>query len=444
MATEGTPPDNARVASPIVPGPLAIFTATAIGGIVGARMGPAPLMLAAGATALALLRQKQPHAVGTHASAIQPESAPNPPPTSTFTSQSQQDVGQWLSRQIELDQQTELASPLPQLAAETTEDGYQPPSLMLDEDYVSALLPASLINARFADLTEPVQRPTTTPSPAPITASWQTAPQGIAEQAITDLQALDARHITLPASGGGAAWLLGLEPMPSWTEAPPPPQPVVTAPVFSGGDLPDQIDVPLQPSANEGIHLTPTISADEISPAMFVTHENAEVATPAIEIPPPSLDLNIPEIMVQLAQPGEASFDTPPVPFEWQAPNPTEDALPELITPIIESQVIETPGTAAAQMSTAQMESAAPAAEAEIILRPRTITPHTVTPKAPLSSIPFKNTKFDAADSPADSHSPISPLAPASEPTPPLPRAPIQSPREQQARPTWRSWWRGD
>ncbi len=415
MAPEVSPPDNSLQPSQSAPDSFAVLTATAVGGIVAARMGRTPLALAAGAAALALLRKKQAspppirHTPSSSAFPPAPALASNPHPQ----------IQQWLTRQIEREQDAATNERGTVCEEDAPDDDYQPLSLLLDDPPEET---PSLRHSHYASLTEPppaCHQPPTSPiaeedgspctndfasSPSPSTAHFDQPPQP-------------------PLSGAGAAWLLGLEPLPSWTEAPSP-TPTFTPSVFSGGSLPDEIVVPTAappPLAEENtdIHLLPQMGMSENVPEPIppnpAIHENAVIA----EQPAP---LEVPEIQVQLASPGEASFDSPSPPQNpW---HPFEDVhMPNMMNVPL-SEAPPAPASPPVQAS---------AIEAEIILRPRAPTNPSVIPKS----------TFPSASATQHTPPPVSPT-PAAAPPPALPRAPIQSPREQQARPTWRSWWRGD
>ena len=413
MAPEVSPPDNSLQPSQSAPDAFAVLTATAVGGIVAARMGRTPLALAAGAAALALLRKKQ-------ASPPPPRHLSSPggfPPAPALASSPHPQIQQWLTRQIEREQDSATHEQGTTREEAAPDDDYQPLSLLLADPSEET---PSLRHSHYASLTEPPP------------ACHQPSPPTIAEVGDSSCTNDFAPSPTVsssdvdqppppPLSGVGAAWLLGLEPLPSWTEAPSPAS-TFTPNVFSGGSLPDEIVVPTPAppplTENTDIHLLPQIGMSENepdpTPPNLATH-----AGDAIAVEPTTSE--VPEIQVQLASPGEASFDSPSPPQSpWQ---PYGDVhMPNMSVPL--SEATQAPAPTPAQ---------AAAIEAEVILRPRAPTNHSVIPKStsPSTSAPLHT-------------SPPPPPTPAAVPPPALPRAPIQSPREQQARPTWRSWWRGD
>ena len=111
------------------PGPLAILAATALGGVIAARMGKAPLLFAAGAAAMAMLKQKKTAAPPPPPT---PKSLPPPAPPPEIPAQSQ--VEQWLSRQIIREEQAPVVDfSTVDFTPEEPEEDYQPESFLLDE-----------------------------------------------------------------------------------------------------------------------------------------------------------------------------------------------------------------------------------------------------------------------------------------------------------------------
>ena len=403
------------------PGPLTILAATAIGGVIAARMGKAPFLLAAGAAALALLKQRK---------AVAPAPIPLslPPAATELEIPAQNQVEQWLSRQIIREEQ----APFVELSTADVppgklEDDYRPQSFLLDEaDAVPALASP---NDSFAGLTEPVPQQIPAPVP-PMEQEVLLPPPQVFE--------------TPPPPGADAAWTLGVDPMPSLNEAapyvapagslffstparqeaapskpkPPPSNMFSTAPlqqeepgpppfffnsVFQGAALPDEIQV------------APAMAPVPPMPSSVPTAE-AAAWEPAPVIEPPPAKEPTPEIPVELAAPGDASFDPP---LAAAPPNPWQD----------EPDASDTVPT-----SPLQSHASNPVVEAEIILRPRAPMQSTVTAKSK-----FAPPGFDKNAPLVSSHGPPADVA-AEAPFP----NPLQSPREPKPRPTWRSWWRGD
>ncbi len=388
-ASEGIPTDHATRAGQS-PGALAILAATALGGVIISRMNKTPLVLAVGAAALALLNRKKantPQIAPTRA----PEPVQAPPPT-----MQQSQVEQWLFQQIHREETTPIIA-LPPPAAETEpEDDYIPQSLLSDDTAEFTGTPPP--RDAFASLSEPAIRTLKAPEP-----------RFEFEPAFPVLQALEATE-SCPTSD--AAWILGVEPLPSLNESVTPPSlvssmfssepmqmanfappAVFSAPVFEGGALPDEIEV--TPPAEPVTHLTPLFRQKSV-----VLPEPAPVqeAAPAIETP---------EILVQIAAPGEAFFD-PPL-----------------------ASVPNNPWTPPVEASPPQTPHLSPVIEAEIVLRPRAPTQVAVVAKTRPVSSRFAKAAATAA-------------APADNEDPALAHAPLPSPREPRASTTWRSWWRGD
>ncbi len=428
------------------PGALAILAATALGGVLATRMGKAPFFLAAGAAAYALLKQRTAVAPPPLPEA---ESLPLPQPSAEIFAQ-QSKVEKWLSQQITREEQAPVIdfSTVSGIPSEP-EDDYRPPSFLIeDPDEFSHLLPSQ---NSFAGLTEPV--PQQLPGPAPEVEQEFDFP-ALQEPEFMPLKAsdfplLDALE-TLPASpaAADAIWTLGVEPLPSLNEAAPfavsassmfftapvqqedlEPPPVFFAPVFEGAAFPDEIQVPPAP-AFEPIATPPVFEslAPEFEPIAHVPSfeptaplaaAGLEDLTPTLEpeplneAPPVPTPEPAPEISVQLAAPGEASFDSP---LAAAPENPWE---PEPEAPVISTYAPPS-------------YTASPIVEAEIILRPRAPMQNSVTAKSKYS--PQDSIKKDFAETfdtaPAAGSGDLAPeTAPPSTAKPPR---------------TWRSWWRGD
>ena len=368
-----------------------MLAATALGGVIVSRLNKTPLLLAAGAAALALLNRKKasPQPLAP-TQPPEPEPVPAPPPV-----QVQSQVEQWLTQQIHREASAPVVT-LPPAVSTDPEDDYIPQSLLADDTTeITAIAPP---NDAFASLTEPVFR-------LPPAAPRRFEP----EPAFPALQALEATE-SCPTSD--AAWILGVEPLPSLNEAAVTPalassmfatEPVpmthlaspavFSAPVFEGGALPDEIEV--VPQAEPIMHLTPTLPQEPATaPEVELVRETAPLA-------------EVQEIPVQIAAPGEASFDPP---LAVAPDNPW------------------TPPVAAPSPQTSHF---GPVVEAEIVLRPRAPTQVAVVAKTRPVSSRFAKAAAAAA-APADSEEPA------------LGSAPLPSPREPRASTTWRSWWRGD
>lgn len=514
------------------PGALVLLTATVLGGIAASRLPKGPLVLAAGATAFALLKQKKKPATPQ----VPAPSPFAPAPPAEMLPQSQ--VEQWLQQQIDREAESpvisfpadEPAAALPEdeepaafASFPPPEDDYTPQSLLMDD--FEAHEPLSVPHEAFASLTEPV---------ACVTAPVSAPATGHEPDLVPVLRALEA---TESSPAANAAWLLGIEPVPSlsepaapataeerisfFTDAPAAP-PVFTTPVFEGASLPDEIEVASPPAEAEPLaHLLPVsgtpvslnaehpqepsestkgkepetdflnppppffsakgtdplteafvfsslatqsgerpqemespidspapASASPSAPAVFpftlpLTHStelpsifsstpsatsplfpSPPHASPALSSPfsspstPAPADESIVgkeqekrddviEIPVQLAAPGEASFDPPPLVTSshnpWQPPAESEPPP--------------------SQPASAARQSVIPIVDAEIVLRPR----------APVqSAVVAKPVPASAPEEPAV----VSDTAESPSPPPPLPG--------KRPRSIWRSWWRGD
>ncbi len=451
------------------PGPLALLAATAIGGVLATRMGKAPFFLAAGAAAIALLKHKKTGAPPP-APAHVPLSLPPPAPELDIPAQSL--VEQWLSRQIIREEQ----APVVELsAADVTpcepEDDYHPESFLLDD--AEELFREPPDHDSFARLTEPAPQamiePVTLPAPEiEIELEYEEAlpapPPPLLQEPEVEVEEEDAPYVVaapaphepefplphllphLPPTTAGAAWTLGVEPLPSLSEAAPyvppyvppagslffsapvrqedvfsapvrreeAPRPVFSSPMFQGAAFPDEINV--APAALEPVPAPAPAPAGPAPPA-----ESFHLPEPEpVNQPPPAAETT-PEIPLELASPGDASFD-PPLAALSESEHPWHPGQDIFAT------------TPAFPVFPTQTHTTSPAVEAEIILRPRAPTQNTVTAKSKFAPPGFgKHFPADSSDTPSaegtdDAHFP----------------GPLHSPHEPKSRPTWRSWWRGD
>jgi len=399
------------------PGALAILTATAVGGVIAARLGKAPFLLAAGAAAFAMLKPKKasaPQALPPHA----------PPPESPAQSQ----VEQWLSRQIMREEQ----APVVELANASSppvepEDDYSPQSFLLDDADEVASVPAS--NEAFAGLSEPIPQLLAAP-----------APPMEQEAAVEDPLPLPETLETpdTPPAVADSAWTLGVEPLPSLSETAPH-VPPAGSPFF---DAPLRQDAPTSKleSPFSSMFSSAPVQQAETAPPMFfaaavfegaafpdeisVVPPTEPVAMPAAAAPalepqpepvsePPPAAATTPEISVELAAPGDASFDSPLAAGThnpWQ-PEPEVEAATPVPPP--------------------QPQPSGPVVEAEIMLRPRAPTQNAVIAKSKFTPPLFfsaEGSENAPTEGGSDAHFP----------------SPLQAPRDPSPRAAWRSWWRGD
>ena len=399
------------------PGALAILTATAVGGVIAARLGKAPFLLAAGAAALALLKPKK-----VEVSKSLPPPAPQP------ESPAQSQVEQWLSRQIMREEQAPVVE-LSTVSAPPAEpeDDYSPQSFLLDEADEVASAPAT--NKAFAGLTEPMPQLLVAPAPLMEQEAAEESPPPLPE-------VLETPASPFPAAD--AAWTLGVEPLPCLSEAasyvPPAGSPFFGAPVrqdvptsqqeppFSSmfSSAPVQREEPAPPlffstAVFEGaafpdeISVAPPTEPEALPAASALTQEPQP--EPVSE-PPPAVAVT-PEISVELAAPGDASFD---LPLASVTQNPWQQE-PE--------DVVSSPAPPS------QPQPTSPVIEAEIMLRPRAPTQNAVIAKSKFTPPAF----FSAEGS---NNAPAEGNNYAHFPNP------LQTPREPKQRAAWRSWWRGD
>ena len=396
------------------PSTLAILTASAVGGVIAARLGKAPFLLAAGAAAYALLKPKK-------------ASAPwrLPPPTPLPESPAQSQVEQWLSRQI----MREEKAPVVELSTASAplvepEDDYSPQSFLLDEADEVASAPAA--SDDFAGLTEPMPQLLAVPAPPMEQEAAVEAPLPLPETQETP---------DTPPAVADSAWTLGVEPLPSLSEAGPH-VPPAGSPFF---DAPLRQDAPTskQELPFSSMFSSAPVQQAETAPPLFfaaavfegaafpdeisVVPPTEPVAMPAaaaptleaqpepVSEPPPTASV-APEIAVELAAPGDASFDSP---LATLTHNPWQ---PE-------------PEGAAAQPP--QPQPTGPVVEAEIMLRPRAPTQNAVIAKTKFTPPLFfsaEGSESVPAEGGNDAHFP----------------SPLQAPRDPSPRAAWRSWWRGD
>lgn len=364
------------------PGALAILAATALGGVIGTRLGKVPLALVAGAAAVAWLNPKK-VSEGQTISPLPPELVPVPKPE---LEPAQTPIDQWLARQMDRDAQSAVVA-LP-VAQEMTEawDDYIPQPLLIDD--MDDVGPATPQYETFVHLTKP-----SCAKPKPLKSSLGPC---LGHPIVQSLVATES------APSGGAAWLLGVEPLPSlgdavaeplWSSVPESPS-MLTLPVFEGG-ISDEVEaqIPLPPL----VHLMPVLPSTVASTAQ----------RPPVPEPEDEAVLEIP---VLLASPGEASFDPPMAAISrnpWEA-EPLQPVDPVLVAP---------PATG-------------PVIEAEIVLRPRLAALSTVVPRDQPVSPRFAKTNA-AAGLPVVASSLSDHSAPQSVSEPPHSKV-------------WRSWWGGD
>jgi len=301
----------------------------------------------------------------------------------SVSAQTEDFVREWLNEQEVVDAAAPvvLFLPLDESACAAAEDDYVPLSLLPEEEPSSR----SAHSEDYARLTEPA-------SNAPIGA--QPAPSFVSHFAYKEAPTTSPPQLETPS-------FFGLEPMPSWSETPeqegerldPSDRPTHESVednvrVFEGGYVPDQFDVvsdPVEPITTQS------------------THDSASVIVEP--------DVTVPEINVEVTSAGGASFDPNPDPFPT---NPWSS----LVSPVEVDPPKVVPGQRVV--------------EAEVILRPRAPVQNSVVPKTTGHFTRFSN---PPPPEPA-------PQPPAEAPT--LPPAPVVSTREQHARTTWRSWWKGD
>lgn len=343
-------------------------------------------------------------------------------------------------------------------------------------------------------LSEPPSLP---PEDNPLVSASAAVPEWNASPSVASRRDIETPTSPPPAD---STWLLGIEPLPSWDEeaespvavppdspswmqqsqapafetvetsvsVPTPEAPLIPS-LFQGGALPDEIYVP--PSLEQGPvpwnSTMPSSAGDKeplpvtslldtplsvpIAPPPFpgprapeveatnppgprpvfvaprrtsflgktisASHEtNAPVAEVPSEISVPVEDVQtLPELPMTLAAPGEASFDDPLSALDLHGtPGADEKPQPPLR---LASQVVD----------------------AEIVVRPRGLRSAAVIAKTPTGSLANSE-----AGGGTENQETAKSDVPAEHTTPFIPQAPVVVPREQRARKTWRSWWRGE
>lgn len=429
---------------------LGVLAAISAGGLVAMRMKPSPLMFLAGAAAVAFLGRKR-IVPASRPLELLPQRPPEPPPPPPRV-----EVDAWLARQVEREQQ----APIITLDVETLPETIPPAPEPLET--AKAALPEV-----FPSWSRPAEKPAIAPIEPFFTPQSEIDGAGFlfpSEPLPEPLEAPPAPFLNLdpapPSAPSNASWLLGIEPLPSWDEltaapsssppaptsdfaflaeppgaasytpqpapvptsppatpAPPPPvQPLFIPTLFQGGALPDEITVSEEPA--------PAPVVEPAAPSLEAFTAFEAIPFPAPPPPPapvepapePEISLSLPELVpVTLASPGEATFDDPLAALE-ENPSSIPGGLPP----------------------PPPLRPHAPVIEAEIVVRPRGFGAPRVQPKEP-EAAPIE---------PVESPSPDTPFLasePPASPTPPIiPPAPVILPREQKARKTWRSWWRGD
>lgn len=479
------------------PGPLAILAATALGGVIAARISKAPLLFAAGAAAMAMLKQKKTTAPLPPAT---PKSLPPPAPLAPEIPVESQ-VEQWLSRQIIREEQAPVIDfSAASITPEEPADDYQPESFLLDEFDEFPGSPPPPDNDVFAGLSEPAERPMPMPiaapapeiveieaeqepeappsqtspflqqlPPAPASPSFlqqapppffppqflqQTPPPLEPEQ--VQLQTpppLEPAHVPLqtplppPPSlpvAADAAWTLGVDPLPSLNESAPY-VPPVGAMFFSTPEPQEAPKSTVEPPRSHMFSTAP-LQHEEPGPPLFFSSsvfqgaalpDEIQVAppfVPASPMPPPAAAAAAPVWEpAPFFEPQPAAAAAPEIPVVLAAPGEASFDPPLSAAPHNPWQP-EPDVFATTPAATFQPQTAGTVVEAEIILRPRAPMQNSVTAKSKLAPQNFAK-PFSEEDSAAP------PAENANDAHFP---GPLQSQQDPKPRPTWRSWWRGD
>jgi len=198
-----------------------------------------------------------------------------------------------------------------------------------------------------------------------------------------------------------------------------PVQPAYVPALFQGGALPDEITVAQVPSSfvdqvQEPEQVSEEGPQEEVS-ALPESGMAGLFMTASASQEPLTLAVEALEVPVSFAQPGEACFDDP---LAFLEGNPS--AVPGGMAP------------------SPPLRPLAPVVEAEIVVRPRGLAATKVLAKSPPEA-PAESAVVSAPEPMVTLDAPLEIKSP-----PELPPAPVVLPREQKARKTWRSWWRGD
>ena len=492
---------------------LGAAAAVAAGGLLALRMRPASFLFLAGAAAAALIARKKSapaRPLQLLPPTPQPEEVPAPEipaekpaeePVSSFTAPppaapAPNPIEGWLARQLE----RERNSPIITLEVLTPE--ISPPAAELPPTPELPAVPEPepepekpVWGAGFIFEPEtPVFEKTEPEAPAPKIEPAAPELPSVDFRLLQALESTESSPTAPPTSGASAAWLLGIEPLPSWEESsspslfetppeplipmdeaplttsvqetpapPPPPEPAYVPPLFEGGMFPDEIRVDSPPEPPSLMHtevaaletaapeptplpLTPepwfeqptqlvpqpaeptrVIAAPAQPPAPAVIAAPASLVAAIdqfLKAPPPAPApvTNLDELM-----PLEAASASLPAMPEPAPPPPAAEPLPLDITPPFVSPFLS---------SAPPLHPIAPASTAE--LSPITPRPRGLGQTAVVPRHPFADPLSPAPDTEA------APAPSAEEPPVELPPAPVVLPREQKAKRTWRSWWRGD
>lgn len=453
---------------------LGVLAAVSAGGLLALRMKQAPLFFLAGAAAAALLSRKR---VISTAKPMQLMPQREPEPVRPKAVAAPPEVEAWLARQLEREQQTPVIT-LEVIEASPVADvvpGPEPQITALEAAKPEVVERADAARESVNGLFELPEVPADEPvvSWGSFLAEKPSEPDGgcfVILPAEPEPQHTPEQLITSPhaETSSNASWLLDIEPLPCLDEltadvpsnvAPASPDQaafMASAPDFA--PIFESLDVPSMPAAEgagfipalfQGAELPDEITVSEVTASLVeqetepmaakVEPASVESAMAGLFMPssasaePPTLSVEALEVPVSIAGPGEASFDDP---LAFLEENPS--ALPGGIAPL------------------PPLRPLAPVVEAEIVVRPRGLAATKVEPKPVNESpvefgvVPIEREEegMVTLEQPFEVKTPTMPDPPLVEkpvfPQPELQPAPVVLPREQKARKTWRSWWRGD
>lgn len=484
------------------PGPLAILAATALGGVIAARISKAPLLFAAGAAAMAMLKQKK---TAVPLPPATPKSLPPPAPLAPEIPVESR-VEQWLSRQIIREEQAPVIDfSAAEITPEEPEEDYQPESFLLDEmeGFPSASSPPD--NDVFAGLSEPasqampiaapapeimeveaeqepeapppqpspfLQQALSAPSPpsfaspsflqqlppAPASPSFLQQvpppffpPQGLQqpppplEPVQVPLQKTPPPPPSLPVAADGS-WSLGVDPLPSLNEAAPYVPPVGA--MFFSTPVPQEAPRSTVEPLRSHMFSTAPLQHEEPGPPLFFTSSVFQGAAlpDEIQVTPPF----VPESPTPPPPPA-AAFDAPVwEPALFFEPLPAAAAAPEI--PVVLAAPGEAsfdPPLSAAPHNPWQPEPDVFPTTPAVPFQPQaagTVVEAEIIlrPRAPMQNSVTAKSKFAPQNFAKPFSSEDSAAPPAENANDAHFPGPLQSQQDPKPKPTWRSWWRGD
>ena len=492
---------------------LGAAAAVAAGGLLALRMRPASFLFLAGAAAAALIARKKSASsrpLQLLPPTPEPEEVPAPEtpvempaeePVSSFTAPppsapAPNPIEGWLARQLERERNSPVITLevlTPEISPPAAELPPTPELPAVPEPEPEPEKPVWSSGFIFEPET-PVFEKTAPEPPAPKIEPAAPALPSVDFRVLQALESTESSPTAPPTSGASAAWLLGIEPLPSWEESsspslfetpqeplipmdeaplttsvqetpapPPPPEPAYVPPLFEGGMFPDEIRVDSPPEPPSLMHTEVAAietSAPEPTPLPLAPEPWFEQPTqlvpqpaeptriiPAPAQPPAPVVMDAPaslvaaiDLFLKAPPPAPAPVTNLDELMPLEAASAPLPAMPEAAEtpPAAEPQPLDiTPPFVSPFLSSAPpLHPIAPGNTTD--LSPITPRPRGLTQTAVVPRHPFADPLSPAPDAPSET--PTN----AEESPPELPPAPVVLPREQKAKRTWRSWWRGD